>query len=212
MLVRDVMTEKVCTIWPEATLREAEAYLAGYAVSGLPVLDEERRLVGVVSESDVVRAIAAASRSGGAGPGAARTVADVMTRQPLAVVPELPLVRAAALMSEHDVNRLPVVVGRRLVGIVSRADVVRGFAAPDEEVVGRVHALLDELPLDGDVVEVDVHGGRVTLRGELETRRLAEHVAARVGQVVGVRTIDPQLEWRRDDAVALARRRDGRAS
>ena len=120
--VADVMTRDVVSLHSEATLRDAIALLATQHVSGAPVLDARRRMVGTISSSDVLQA-----ESEGADLDAT-TVADVMTRRALTVSPGTELREAALAMEYGDVHRLFVERGGELVGVVSRSDVNRALA------------------------------------------------------------------------------------
>ena len=142
MNARDVMTTWVATIEASATVREAAKLMADRKVSALPVLDQEDRMIGIVSEGDLVRRAELGTETTGswwlialAKDAAAdyrkthgRTVSDVMTRRVVSVGPATPLSEVAQLMQKHRVKRLPVLDGGRLVGVVSRADLVRSLA------------------------------------------------------------------------------------
>lgn len=136
--VKDVMTESVITLDPSESVREAAKRLAENRISGAPVVSEGE-LVGMVTEHDIVQAMLP-PRPGEGGFSALdvlahleevknrpsmRTVADVMSRLVVETSPETSLWEAAAEMQSRDIKRLPVVENGRLVGIVSRADVVR---------------------------------------------------------------------------------------
>jgi CBS domain-containing protein len=140
--VRDVMTRLVVTLPPAAMLREAAVILASNGISGAPVT-HEGRIVGMLSENDVVSgftrgtgaprylsildALAATDRVRPTSP-PRTTVADVMTRAVATAAPEMSILDAARRMEERGVKRLPVVdEDEELVGIVSRADVIRGL-------------------------------------------------------------------------------------
>jgi CBS domain-containing protein len=114
--VRSIMASEVVSIPPTTPVEELAALLAFHHVSGVPVVDAAGRLVGVVTESDVIA-------RGGA------TVGDMMTRDVLSVTEEETIARAASLIAERRVRRLPVVRDGRVVGLVSQADVVRWLAA-----------------------------------------------------------------------------------
>jgi predicted transcriptional regulator len=120
--VADVMTREVFVLQSEATLREAIAYLATQHVSGAPVLDAKRKMVGTISSSDVLQA-----ESEGADLDST-TVADVMTRRTLTVTPGTELREAALAMEYGEVHRLFVEEGGELVGVISRSDVSRALA------------------------------------------------------------------------------------
>jgi CBS domain-containing protein len=120
--VADVMTHDVFVLHSEATLRDAIVYLATQHVSGAPVLDAKRNLVGAISSSDLLQA-----ESEGADLDAT-TVAEVMTRRALTVTPGTELREAALAMEYGDVHRLFVEREGQLVGVISRSDVSRALA------------------------------------------------------------------------------------
>lgn len=115
MIARNIMTRDVVTVDSTATVREAAQILTRQQLSGAPVVDERGRIVGIVSEADVI-----------AHP--AGRVADVMSKNILTVAEETPLEEIAALMMTRKIKRLPVLRGDKLVGIVSRADIVATVA------------------------------------------------------------------------------------
>ena len=182
-------------------------------------MTEAGELVGIVSETDLVRKTDGVARHGEARSNwlfgtdereallrEGRTAAEVMSHPVITVEASRPVAEAARLMVKCSLNRLPVVSGGRLVGIVSRADLVRTFARPDAEVAEEIRdgVLLKTLWIDPRSVEVTVAGGEVTLAGTLETKTTAELVPAFVASVPGVVAVDAsRLGWRYDD---LARR------
>ena len=129
-VVRDVMTTDVVTIDPDAPLTQAIEMLADSHVSGIAVIDNRRRLLGVISTTDVVAAEAEAgdeeARSRLLSTG---TVRDAMTTKALTVTPDLELREAALQMDYGDVHRLFVESDGELVGVISRSDINRAFAA-----------------------------------------------------------------------------------
>jgi CBS domain-containing protein len=132
LTVRDVMSDQPRTIGPEAPLKEAARTLVRTGLGALPVVDDERRVIGMVSEREVIRHLLNVQAFHGAdarviapAASAARTVRDVMTRQVLCVAPEQPIAEVASLMSNKDVDRVPVVREGRLVGFLTRGDIVR---------------------------------------------------------------------------------------
>jgi len=137
------MTRDVITVSPETPLKEAAELLARHQVSGLPVVDEAK-VVGVVSEADIVARSTGSresrslirefltSRKHQPDVGATRA-GEAMTSPPLTIAPQRPVAEAARVMIERKVNRLPVVGDSGLVGIVTRADLVRAYVRPDEE-------------------------------------------------------------------------------
>ena len=142
MNAKDVMTRTVVTVSPDHSLRHAARIMLDRGISGVPVVDDDSRLVGIVTEGDLLR------RSELTGPGLSSQqpetsdekarayvksrswkVADVMSSDLVPVDEETPVARIAALMSERGIKRVPVMRGRRLVGIVSRADLLRVLIA-----------------------------------------------------------------------------------
>jgi len=132
LMVRDVMSDQPRTIGPDVPLREAARLLVRTGLGALPVVDDDDRVIGMVSEREVIRHLLSVQAFSGPDPrplapgtGAARTVRDVMTRQVLCVAPQQPIAEVAALMSHKDVDRVPVVREGRLVGFLTRGDIVR---------------------------------------------------------------------------------------
>jgi CBS domain-containing protein/mannitol/fructose-specific phosphotransferase system IIA component (Ntr-type) len=132
LTVRDVMTDHPLTVNADLTLREAARMLARTGLGALPVVDDEDRVLGMVSEKEVIRHLLTIQAFTGPDARAAsppgtltKTVRDAMTRQVLCVAAEQPLAEVAALMSNKDVDRVPVVRDDRLVGFLTRGDIVR---------------------------------------------------------------------------------------
>ncbi|HEV2179718.1 MAG TPA: CBS domain-containing protein [Gemmatimonadaceae bacterium] len=137
LAVRDVMTIRPHTTRPEAVLRDAARDMVRAGVGGLPVVDADGMLVGMLSERELMRhmlnsaAFLGVARGGHGEPSrhgadnTRRTVRDVMTRQVLCVSPDQPLAEVASVMSNKDVERVPVVRDGRLVGFLTRGDIVR---------------------------------------------------------------------------------------
>ncbi len=114
-VARDLMTPDVLTVPPDLPVQELAQRLVYHRVSGMPVVDDEGRLIGIVSEGDVI------AKQG-------RTVADIMTREVVTVEEDTPAGEIAALMAARNIKRVPVMRSGRLVGIVSRADIVAWVA------------------------------------------------------------------------------------
>ena len=132
LTVRDVMSDHPMTVRPDAPLREVARTLVRTGLGALPVVDDEERVLGMVSEREVIRHLLAVQAFTGPDARVAappmigtRTVRDVMTRQVLCVAPGQPLAEVASLMSNKDVDRVPVVREGRLVGFLTRGDIVR---------------------------------------------------------------------------------------
>lgn len=192
MLVRELMTSPAITCGPQVRLKEAAGLLAGHHVTALPVVDAHGRLVGVLSEADVIaRGVPpdprAHERPTGPGPGpqpgTPSTVGEAMTHFPLSVRSDADLAEAVELMTGTAVKSLPVLEDGRVVGVVSRADVVAALARSDD----RVEAEVDELLRLAAVtdVEVEVREGVVLVAGLADPAR-QRMVRALVGTVAGV--------------------------
>jgi CBS domain-containing protein len=132
LLVRDLMNDRPRTTSAEVPLRVAARALIRGALGALPVVDADERLIGMLSERELMRHLLASevlsdgpSRQGSTPLGETKTVRDVMTRQVLCVAPEQPVAEVVALMSNKDVERVPVVREGRLVGFLTRGDIVR---------------------------------------------------------------------------------------
>ena len=214
MRVADIMSTEVAVARPEMSLKEAARLLVDRGVSGLPVVTGRDTVVGVISESDLLprtadrphRRSALArllDRDGRTAPEPpARIVADVMSAPAITVEPFWTVPGAANVMRHRGVKRLPVVRADRLVGVVSRADVVRAFARSDEEIEREVRTLVDAqraLWSDELAVDVAVAAGEVTLTGAVERRSLAGTLASLAGRVPGVIAVASQLRWQDDD-------------
>jgi len=145
MRVEDFMTRRVVTITPDTTLLAAAKLMLEHRVGGLPVLDASGRMIGVFSESDLLRE---EGEDGSpwlqmmVGPDGkpaepprldARKVGDVMTRQLITIAPGASIAQACRLVHEHRLRRLPVVENDKLVGMIARADLVRAVAVSAEK-------------------------------------------------------------------------------
>ncbi len=215
MKVKDVMTSDVITVRPETPLKEVASILAERKISGLPVVDEERELLGVMSEGDILfKERGPSSRKGmlswlldpygmeGQLKLEARTAGEAMTAPARTIGPRRPVSAAARLMLEKGINRLPVVEDGKLVGIVTRADLVRAFARPDEAIAREIRQDVLQQVLwlrDPGAVTVSVDGGKVTLGGSVDSRMDAELVSTFVAKVTGVVEVDSSLTWLEDD-------------
>ncbi len=118
MIARDIMTRKVATIHPEASAQEAAQLLYQNRISGAPVVDADGKLIGVITEADIISKV---NREG-------LCVADIMSHDVIIVSEETPVNEIAALLTERKIKRVPVVEDAKLVGIVSRADIVHAVA------------------------------------------------------------------------------------
>ncbi len=118
MIASDIMTRKVATIRPEAGAQEAAQLLDEKRISGAPVVDADSKIIGIITEADIISKV---NRDG-------LCVADIMSHDVIAISEETPVSEIAALLTERKIKRVPVVCDGKLVGIVSRADIVHAVA------------------------------------------------------------------------------------
>jgi len=221
MKVRDVMTANVFTARAEMPLKEVATRMLEYGISGMPIVDEEERVVGVLSETDILfKERTAPERDGlvdwlvhyGEDPPAAklnaRTAGEAMTSPAVTITPRRSVADAAELMIDLWIDRLPVVDGGELVGIVTRADLVRAFTRTDDEIEREIlqDVILKTLWVSPDRVTIRVDDGQVTLEGRVESQAEAEVIINFVEAVPGVVSIESQLTWPLEKA---GRRRKG---
>jgi CBS domain-containing protein len=214
-LVQDVMTRDVLTVTPGTPYREIVDSLVRRQVTAAPVVDEERRVVGVVSEADLLhkvefigdehqrRTFERPSRRSARDKAHAAAVGDLMTAPAITVRPDTSVVAAARRMETEHVKRLPVVdADGRLVGIVARRDLLRMHMRPDPEIRDDIveNVLRRALWIDPVSLEVDVVDGRVTVSGRVERKSTAGLVVHLVADVPGVVTVVDRLTWDYDDS------------
>lgn len=214
MKVRDIMTTDPVKVTADTRLKEAARLMVRHRVSGLPVVDEGGKLIGILSEGDFIRREAGRDRPHGVSlldavfgegelqPVGAETVAEVMTRSVVTITPEATVGEAARVMGRRNVKRLPVVdLEGELIGIVSRADVVGAFTKPDDVIEDEVREDLIRrlLFLDPELVAVSVSDGVVTLEGELENRTEAHLLEELSRRIAGVVRVESRLRYKVDD-------------
>ncbi|MFP3712161.1 HPP family protein [Puerhibacterium sp. TATVAM-FAB25] len=202
MLVADIMTTPARTVTPEMTVKGALRLLHELRVTALPVLDEREQLVGIVSEADLLRdGVPHDSRSvlrrvRAPEPQPPRTVGAVMTRTVRTAAPSDDVADVARRMITTDIKSMPVTWGARVVGVVSRSDVVARLARPDAELRRDVVAALQAQALDTWHFVLDDGRARVW-GGPHDECRLVE---ATVRAVPGVRHVEVRHETRSWDA------------
>jgi CBS domain-containing protein len=211
--VRDVMSHQVATVTREASFKAVAALLAERDISAVPVVDDGHRVVGVVSEADLLRKESGQPDPEGHTPALwmrpsdrkrahAEIAADLMSHTVFTARPEWSVVEAARMMDRHHVKRLPVVDETdRLVGIVSRSDLLRVFLRSDRAIRGEIVAdvLGRTLLIDPAAISVDVADGVVTMRGQLEHKSLIPIVERLCRSVDGVVALHAQLSYAFDD-------------
>ncbi|MGW2620813.1 CBS domain-containing protein [Streptomyces sp. NPDC001500] len=218
--VGTVMTTDVVRAEYDTPFKEVALRLATYRISGLPVVDEDDRVIGVLSETDLImhratvpdpsgsrRRAGLADLSPGArrqsAKGRARTAGELMTRPPVTVHADDTIVQAARTMARRHVERLPVLDEEdRLVGMVTRSDILQVFLRPDQEIRDEVikEVLLHALWLTPGAVEVSVSDGVVTLTGQMERKSETEIAVAMTRRIDGVVDVVGHLAYRLDDA------------
>lgn len=220
MKVQEIMTSDVLTIGPEAEIRDVARIFVEHAISGLPVCGAQREILGVVSEGDILfkeqgpRGQSALSHFSGKASkefekALAVKVSEAMTAPAITISPYSSVAEAAGLMSEHGINRLPVMKRGKLVGIVTRTDLVRAFVRSDEEIGREIRedVLRDTLWLEVPAaVRVDVDRGVVRLNGHMQTSSDASLLVRLVGRVPGVVSVRSELSWTTDDMTRKGKR------
>jgi CBS domain-containing protein len=206
--VSDVMTRRVVALRADAGFKEIVAALRHYRVSACPVIDDSGRVIGLVSEADLLYKQTDPQLPAGLirldwrlheqTKATAVTAAELMTAPPVVVHPSAAVTEAATIMQDLQVKRLPVVAADgRLVGIVTRSDVLSVFERPDADIWDQVtKVILDaEYGLDPDCFDVTVRSGVVTLSGQIDRRDTALHVLASVRHAEGVVGIRDRLSY-----------------
>jgi CBS-domain-containing membrane protein len=218
MTVRDVMTRSVVSVRPGTPLKEVAQLLIDHRISGLPVVDDDGAVLGIVSEADFLvkeqgaeavrhRPLARIlgesreSRSQLAKIGAL-TAGEAMTAPAVTVSSGRRMAEAAAVMTARGINRLPVVDDGRLVGIVTRADLVRAYVRSDDELASSIRedVLRRIMWLDPALFAVIVTDGAASISGRVERRSTAEMIERAVGMVPGIMNVHADVTWATDDS------------
>lgn len=222
MKVADVMTRRVTTVESGATVAEAAQLMLSRSISGLPVVTASGAVIGIVSEGDLLRRAETGTERRRArwlefllGPGRiaeeyarshARRVGEVMTRDVVTVTPETPLDQVVALMERHHIKRLPVLDHDRLVGIVSRANLLHALAnltvtAPTEDtsdaaIRQRLAAEIDNASwAPRSSITPIVHDRVVDLYGAITDEREREALRVLAENIEGVEEVRDHLVW-----------------
>ena len=205
--VKDVMTTRVISVKKDTMFREMAVALREYRVSAFPVVDDDQKVIGVVSEADMLNKEALEDEPGvisgilhhrDQAKARGVTAGDLMTAAVIAVRPDDTVEHAAKLMYDRRVKRLPVTdANGRLVGIISRADVLSVFDRTDDAIRREI---LDEVPLgeyseDPRTLDVTVKDGIVTLTGVPETNETGHEIVRRVRHIQGVVAVRDRLSY-----------------
>ena len=211
--VSDVMATPVVRVGPDTSFKRTVQVLQEYRVSAVPVVDPDGRLLGIVSETDLAlkeeyqpgepvprfagRTVRAQqAKAGGI------TAADFMSTPVATVAPEASLQAAARLLHRRGVRHLPVVDhDGRVVGMITRRDLLQVFLRPDWVLTGEINAkvLPATFNVPADAVRVEVHDGVARLSGRVPWRSTAEEIVERVRAVDGVVAVDNHVTWSHDD-------------
>jgi CBS domain-containing protein len=208
--VKDVMTTDVAAVRETAGYKDILAVMRQRHVSAVPVLDSAGHLAGVVSEADLLlkeigtEALAGHLISTGRRAEQAKasgvTAAKLMSTPAVAIGPEESVATAARRMHDHRVKRLPVVDEEgRLIGIVSRVDVLSVFARPDEEIRDEVvrEIIAGQFALDPSAFDVAVTSGIVTVTGQVGSQAVARQLTDAVRHVEGAVEVRDRITYPR---------------
>jgi CBS-domain-containing membrane protein len=215
--VRDVMTDPAVAVSDTAPFKEIVATLAVHRVDALPVIDRDGRVVGMVSEADLLvkeegpvrtrRRVFHFRRCRLEGRKMrALIAADLMTSPAVTIVPDVSIAAAARVMTERRLRRLPVVdEAGRLLGVVSRSDLLGVFLRSDEDIRDEiVHRVFREVMwIDPSTIPVRVRDGVVTLEGRVERKSMLPLIAELVRAVEGVVGLKLRTTFETDDGPDL---------
>jgi CBS domain-containing protein len=221
MKAADVMVSNVITVSPDTSVQDVAHILLANRISAVPVVEKNGELVGIISEGDLIRRAETDTQRRrswwlelliGAAPLAAEyvkshapKVAEVMTREVITATPETPLREVATLLEKNGIKRVPIVKKRKVIGIVSRANLVQALAAQRKNLESR--PAIDDLTireevmarLDGQAwcrlstVNVIVQDGTVDLWGIVDSEMVKQAVRAAVEVTPGVRAVNDNL-------------------
>jgi CBS domain-containing protein len=220
-LVKDLMTTQVVTVGPATPFKEIVALLAEHRVSAVPVVDDDRRVLGIVSEADLLlkeefpvpdqdiplfwtkRRRLEREKAAGA------TARDLMSSVAVvSISPDATVAEAARGMHAAGVKRLPVIgEDGRLVGIVSRGDLLKVFNRTDRAIRREIidDVIVGSFSMDPNRFFIHVDDGVVVLQGRVERRSLLPYVLRAVHGVEGVVRVEDRLGYDIDDADTLLR-------
>ena len=213
-LVRDVMTTEVVAVEAWTPFKEIVARLGQHRISAVPVVDADRRVLGIVTEADLllkqehpdpkatIPLIWTRRRRQERAKAAAAVAGKLMTAPAVTVPPTATITEAARRMHTARVKRLPVVDERgQLLGIVSRADLLKVFTRPDEAIRSQIisEVIVGDFMMDPSRFFIDVDDGVVVLQGRVERRSLIPYLVRAVHHVEGVVRVENRLSFDVDD-------------
>ncbi|MFV5995152.1 CBS domain-containing protein [Streptomyces sp. NPDC056231] len=204
--VADLMTPTAVSVQRGTAFKEITRLLDEFGITAVPVLDDDRHPVGIVSEADLLR-----RRNAGSG---TPTAVDLMSSPAITARPDWSAVRAARVMEKHRVKRLPVVdADDRLIGIVARSDLLQLFLRRDHAIQEEIleDVLTGALRLSPSALTVEVADGLVTLSGTVPRSSLLPVILRMCQSVDGVVDVIDRLNYERDDlSDGHKRAQDGR--
>ncbi|MGW0607701.1 CBS domain-containing protein [Streptomyces sp. NPDC002640] len=205
-IVSDVMTQTVVAVGRDAPFKEIVQTMEQWKVSAMPVLEGEGRVVGVVSEADLLRKeefrdsepnlFQQRQRLSDLVKAGAVTAGELMSTPAVTVRSDTTLAQAARVMAVRHVKRLPVVDDLDMLqGIVSRADLLKVFLRPDEDIEEEVRRTVVSylFPAVSHAIHVDVHEGVVTLSGHIDDTSLISVAVRLIRAIEGVVDVEPHL-------------------
>jgi predicted transcriptional regulator len=186
----DVMSSPVVSVVPDAPLKEVAATLVEHGINAVPVVADGDRLIGIVSEADLLALETGHSAPGRAAP---RTAREVMRQSVYTLSGDTDATAAARLMLRHRLKSVPVVAGERVVGMVARRDLLRLIARGDDVIQADLQRRLEDEIQALQRLAVRVAGGVVTIDSAAGpvARRLLEGLGRQTPGVVEVRTTEP---------------------
>jgi CBS-domain-containing membrane protein len=205
--VQEIMTTRVIWVKKDATFREMAVALREHRVSAFPVVDDDHKVIGVVSEADMLAKEALDDEPGvlagilhrrDQAKARGVTAGDLMTATVVAVRPDDTVEHAARLMYDRRVKRLPVTdADGHLLGIISRADVLSVFDRTDEAICKEITegVLLSEFLTDPLLFTVTVKDGIVTISGRPETNETGHEIVRRIRHLQGVVAVRDRLDY-----------------
>ena len=219
MHAAEIMTRNVITATAKTEIKEIVDLMIKNRISAVPVVDGNDRVIGMVSEGDLMRRVennterrdswwlkalfTARNDADASGKSHGRRAEDVMTRDPISVSEDTPLYKIAQTLEKHHIKRVPVVTNGKLVGIISRSNLLHGFSTMQKDSAGTaddrtirekiVNEMSDRLGISGNTTNVVVSNGVVTLWGLVETEAEKKAAAIAAEGTAGVKEVHNNL-------------------
>lgn len=219
MHAAEIMTRNVITATAKTEIKEIVDLMIKNRISAVPVVDGNDRVIGMVSEGDLMRRVennterrdswwlkalfTARNDADAYVKSHGRRAEDVMTRDPISVSEDTPLYKIAQTLEKHHIKRVPVVTNGKLVGIISRSNLLHGFSTMQKDSAGTaddrtirekiVNEMSDRLGISGNTTNVVVSNGVVTLWGLVETEAEKKAAAIAAEGTTGVKEVHNNL-------------------